>query len=89
LELTRPPLDLSDRGVDCRETPGGLDAYLTKERMIYRPDEKVFLSASLRDAAPKAVAGLPLSIKVARHDGLEVYRQLLSDKGAGGYLAEM
>lgn len=89
LDLARAPLDLSDRGVDGRTAPGALDAYLRAERGVYRPGERVYLTALLRDAAAGAVEGLPVTLKVVRHDGLEVFRQALQDKGAGGYTAEL
>src|SRR4029078_5217044 len=39
----RPALDLSDRGIDGRQTPGSIDAYLYTERGVYRPGETVRL----------------------------------------------
>lgn len=89
VDLTKAPLDLSDRGVDGRPAPGALDAYLKPERGVYRPGEPVRLTAILRDAAAVAVKGLPLTLKVIRHDGLEVFRRVLHDKGAGGYSTEI
>lgn len=89
VDLTRAPLDLSDRGVDGRPAPGALDAYLKPERGVYRPGEPVRLTAILRDAAAVAVEGLPLTLKVIRYDGLEVFRRVLHDKGAGGYSTEI
>ena len=85
LDLGRAPFDLSDRGVDGREAPGALDAYLTTERGVYRPGESVQLTALLRNAAAKAIEGLPLTVKLVRDDGLEIYRRMLTDKGDGGY----
>lgn len=85
LDLTRAPVDLSDRGVDGRPAAGALDAYVTTERGVYRPGGRVYLTALLRDWSSAAVAGLPLTLKVVRSDGLEVERRVLRDKGAGGY----
>jgi uncharacterized protein YfaS (alpha-2-macroglobulin family) len=36
-DLQRPALDLSDRGIDGRQTPGNIDAYVYTERGVYRP----------------------------------------------------
>ena len=84
LDLTKAAFDLSDRGVGGRQAPGPLDAMLYTERGVYRPGEKVFLTALLRDAAGKAVAGMPLTLKIHRPDNVESERQLLKDEGAGG-----
>jgi uncharacterized protein YfaS (alpha-2-macroglobulin family) len=84
LDLTKAAFDLSDRGVDGRQTPGPLDAMLFTERGVYRSGEKVYLTALLRDAAGKSAAGIPLTLKVMRPDGVEFSRELLQDGGDGG-----
>ena len=84
LDLTKSAFDLSDRGVGGRQAPGPLDAMLYTERGVYRPGEKVFLTAMLRDAGGKAVPGVPLTLKILRPDTVEHERQLLKDEGAGG-----
>ncbi len=84
LDLTKGAFDLSDRGVGGRQAPGPLDAMLYTERGVYRPGEKVFLTGLLRDAAGKAVPGVPLTLKIMRPDNVESERQLLKDEGAGG-----
>lgn len=85
LDLQRSPLDLTDRGVGGRTAPGVLDAFVATERGIYRPGESVHLTALLRSDRSVAVTGLPLTLSVRRHDGLEVVRRTLPDRGAGGY----
>jgi len=89
VDVTRAPLDLSDRGVDGRAAPGALDAYLTADRGVYRPGGTVRLTAILRDAAANAVEGLPLTLTVTRPDGLDFLTEVLLDKGAGGYSASL
>jgi alpha-2-macroglobulin len=84
LDLTKAAFDLSDRGVGGRVAPGPLDAMLYTERGVYRPGEKVYLTALLRDAGGKAVPGLPLTVKLYRPDNVESERQLLKDEGGGG-----
>ena len=84
LDLTKAAFDLSDRGVGGRLTPGPLDAMLFTERGVYRPGEKVFLTAMLRDGAGKAVPGVPLTLKIFRPDNVEFGRELLRDEGDGG-----
>jgi len=87
LDLNRSSLDLSDRGVDGRPAPGALDAYLRTERGVYRPGEPVHFTALLRSPNSTAVESQPLTLRVVRQDGLEVYRRSLRDMGAGGYSA--
>ena len=41
LDLTRPAMDLSDRGVAGRPFPGPMDVYLYTDRGVYRPGEGV------------------------------------------------
>ena len=84
LDLTKAAFDLSDRGVGGRETPGPLDAMLFTERGVYRSGEKVYLTALLRNEAGKGAAGVPLTVKVMRPDGVEFARELLKDEGDGG-----
>ncbi|MBB4286176.1 alpha-2-macroglobulin family protein [Roseospira goensis] len=84
LDLGRPALDLSDRGIGGRDAPGPLDAFLYLERGIYRPGETVELMALLRDDRARAVTGLPLTLKVMRPDGVEVRRQVVTPDSGGG-----
>ena len=84
IDLTKAAFDLSDRGVAGRQAPGPLDALLFTERGVYRPGEKVFLTALLRDSGGKAVPGMPLTLKIFRPDSVEHSRELVKDEGAGG-----
>ncbi|NJM34405.1 MAG: hypothetical protein HC850_06500 [Rhodomicrobium sp.] len=84
LDLTKAAFDLSDRGVGGRQTPGPLDALVFAERGVYRPGEKVYLTTLLRDGGGKAVAGVPLTMKIFRPDNVEFSRELLQDGGDGG-----
>ncbi len=89
LRLTGAALDLSERGIEGREAPKGLDAFLYSERGVYRPGEKVYLSALLRDARAAAKGGLPLTVKVTRPGGAEAYHRTLKGDDLGGYLFEV
>ena len=84
LDITKQAFDLSDRGVGGRTPPGPLDAMVFTERGVYRPGEKVYVTALLRDAAANAVTGTPLILKLFRPDGVEDRRQALADEGNGG-----
>ena len=88
LDVTGSAFDLSDRGVKGREPPGPLDAYLYTERGVYRPGEDVNLTALVRDAAGIA-ATLPVTLVVARPDGVEHKRYALHDQGLGGRSVRM
>jgi alpha-2-macroglobulin len=84
LDITKQAFDLSDRGVGGRTPPGPLDAMIFTERGVYRPGEKVYVTALLRDAAANAVPTAPLILKLFRPDGVESRRENLADQGNGG-----
>ena len=89
LDVAKPGFDFSDRGVEGREVPQGVDVYAWTERGIYRAGETVHVAALARDVAAKAVRDLPLTFVFKRPDGVEDRR--LVDKGAalGGYAVEL
>jgi uncharacterized protein YfaS (alpha-2-macroglobulin family) len=89
LDLTRGAFDLSDRGVGGRAMPGDTDLFFYSDRGVYRPGETVHLTGLLRDQGAKAVAGLPLTLKLLRPDGVESARfDNLRDEG-GGYQLDL
>jgi hypothetical protein len=84
LDLTRAAYDLSDRGVGGRVAPANLDVFLYTDRGVYRPGETVHLAALLRDWTGKSKAGLPITLRLVRPDGVEVQRfENLKDKEGG------
>jgi alpha-2-macroglobulin len=84
LGLKSPAFDLSDRGVAGRPVPNGLDAFVYTERGVYRTGETVAVTALLRDARGAAAPNVPLTLVVARPDGVEYRRALVPDQGLGG-----
>lgn len=89
LDIAAPAFDLSDRGVGGRTPPGPLDAYLYSDRGVYRRGETAHLVALLRDAAARAVEGLPLTVKVLRPDGAEARRDVIRPDAAGAYVYDL
>jgi uncharacterized protein YfaS (alpha-2-macroglobulin family) len=85
LNLTAPAFDLTDRGVSGRPAPNGLDAFVFAERGVYRSGETAYLTALLRTAQGAAALGVPLTLVVARPDGVEYKRTVLQDQGLGGH----
>ncbi len=83
LELTKSAFDLSDRGIDGRDLPGPVDAFLYTERGVYRPGETVQLMAMLRDDSATALKGMPVTLIVKRPDGSEFTRYVPALLGAG------
>jgi uncharacterized protein YfaS (alpha-2-macroglobulin family) len=83
LELTKSAFDLSDRGIEGRDQPGPVDAYLYTERGIYRPGETVHLMAMLRDDGATALANMPVTLVVHRPDGSEFTRYALALPASG------
>lgn len=85
LSLTRPAFDLSDRGVSGRAVSGPLDAFLYGDRGVYRPGDTAHVMALLRNDRGAAEAGLPLTLRVLRPDGVEVVKTTLQSTADGGY----
>ena len=86
LSLTDPEFDLSDRGVEGREAAPPVDVFLTTDRGAYRAGETVYATALARDSRAEAVLGLPLTAILKRPDGVEYFRALVEDSGAGGHV---
>ncbi len=82
MDMATAPFDLSDRGVKGRAAPGPVDGYVYTERGVYRPGEEVNLTALVRDAGGKA-ATVPVTMIIARPDGVEHKRFALRDQGGG------
>ena len=73
-DLQRPALDLSDRGIDGRHTPGDIDAYVYTERGVYRPGETVRLIGLIRDQIGRAIRRLSPGVRdVSRRMGIPVF----------------
>jgi len=85
LSLKSPAFDLSDRGVSGRAVAAGLDAFVYTERGVYRSGETVQVTALLRDQQATAALGVPLTVVVARPDGVEYRRTVVADQGVGGH----
>jgi uncharacterized protein YfaS (alpha-2-macroglobulin family) len=83
LALTRPALDLRERGVAGRAPPGPADAFLYTERGVYRPGERVRLSLLLRDAQAVAMPDLPVTVRVIRPGSVVVLEQTITVDGLG------
>ncbi|MEJ0060250.1 MAG: alpha-2-macroglobulin [Terricaulis sp.] len=88
LDLYRSPLDLSDRNVDGRATPGNIDAYLYTERGIYRPGERVRLMGLIRDTVGRAIADRQSTLVVYRPNGTEARRVRLTEAVDAGGIAK-
>jgi uncharacterized protein YfaS (alpha-2-macroglobulin family) len=88
LEIGRGAFDLSDRGVSGRAQPGPVDAFLYSERGIYRPGERVHLTALVRDDKADAAAGLPVTLRLLRPDGVEAERRQLTGDKLGGHATD-
>lgn len=84
LDLTRAPLDLSDRDVAGRAAPARIDGYVYFDRGIYRPGETVHVSALLRDSAGKAIDSRPVSVTIRRPNGTEAESRRIESLDLGG-----
>jgi len=88
LDLQRPSLDLSDRGVDGRRAPGDVDAYLYTERGIYRPGERVRLIGLIRDQVGRAISNRQSTLVVYRPNGTEARRIRMTEAVDAGAIAK-
>jgi len=88
LDLQRPGLDLSDRGVDGRFAPGDVDAYLYTERGIYRPGERVRLLGLIRDQVGRAISDRQSTLIVYRPNGTEARRIRMTEARDAGAIAK-
>jgi len=86
LSLEEAEFDLADRGVEGREAPGPIDVFLTTDRGAYRPGETIHVTALVRDPGARAVAGLPLTARLLRPDGVEAARVVSPRDLAGGHV---
>ncbi|MDF1522247.1 MAG: MG2 domain-containing protein, partial [Trueperaceae bacterium] len=89
LSLEETEFDLSDRGVAGRPAPGPIDVFLTPDRGAYRPGETIHATVLVRDPQARAIAGLPLTVRLLRPDGVEHARVLASETGAGGFVVAL
>ncbi len=89
LSLEETEFDLSDRGVEGRAAPGPIDVFLTPDRGAYRPGETIHVTALVRDAQAHAIAGLPITVRLLRPDGVEHARVLAPEAGAGGHVVAL
>ncbi|WP_372841251.1 alpha-2-macroglobulin [Phaeovulum sp.] len=87
LSLTDAEFDLSDRGVEGMPPAPPIDVFLTTDRGAYRAGETVNVTMLARDAAMRALPGMPLVAVLVRPDGVEYARNLAPDLGAGGHVA--
>jgi uncharacterized protein YfaS (alpha-2-macroglobulin family) len=87
-DLQRPAVDLSDRGVDGRNPPGDVDAYLYTERGVYRPGERVRLIGLIRDNLGRAIANRQSTLVVYRPNGTEARRLRILPAELGGAIAK-
>lgn len=71
LDLTRAAVDLSSEDIGGRKTPGDVDAYIYTERGIYRPGERVFLTALLRNPAANMIEDRSGSLIIYRPNGMQ------------------
>lgn len=86
LSLRDAAFDLSDRGVEGRQSPGPVDVFLTTDRGAYRAGETAHVTALTRDSRALAIADLPLIVILKRPDGVEYSRHISRGGQAGGHV---
>lgn len=71
LDLERAAVDLSRYPVSGRSAPDNLDAFLYTDRGIYRPGEKVWINALIRDLAVRSVSSTDGFLRLYAPNGVE------------------
>ncbi|NOX94107.1 MAG: alpha-2-macroglobulin family protein [Alphaproteobacteria bacterium] len=85
LDLSRSPLDLSDRNVDGRSAPSRLDGYVYLDRGIYRPGETAHISGMIRNDAGTAIDDRPLTVTLRRPNFTEAQNQRIETLEIGAF----
>lgn len=88
LSLREAAFDFSDRGVTGRVPTGSLDAFIYCDRGIYRPGEIINITGLLRSDQGKAATNMPLTFRILRPDGVEIYQKATKDQGSGSHTLE-
>lgn len=98
LDLDRSPLDLSKQSTGGRTASGALDGrtpgtavdgFVYGDRGIYRPGERVHLSALVRDRSSQAVNDRKGYLLVKRPSGVEFRRYVFGDADGGAVVADV
>ncbi|NHK27045.1 alpha-2-macroglobulin family protein [Parvularcula flava] len=88
IDLSRSPLDLSDRNIDGRYTSGAVDSYMWFDRGIYRPGETAHISGMIRDDAGNAVEGRPATLTLRRPNYTEAEVIRIEETTVGGFTTD-
>ena len=71
LDLDRPAVDLSHASIDGRAPPKAIDGWIYTDRGVYRPGERIEITALLRDAMAMAVSDRAGELAILGPNGLE------------------
>ena len=85
LDLSRSPIDLSDRNIAGRAAPSNVDGFVYLDRGIYRPGETVRISGLLRDSAGRAISDRPATITIRRPNGTTASQERIDELDIGGF----
>ncbi len=85
LDLSRSPLDLSDRDIAGRAAPPRIDGYMWFDRGIYRPGETVHVTGMLRDSKGHAIGSRPLTVTIRRPNNTVAETRRVEELQVGGF----
>ena len=83
LDLSKPPLDLTDRGVGGRDVPKGYDGFIYSNRAIFKPGESVVYNLLVRDTLGNVAKNIKLKVALINARGEEVESKTLSTDNLG------
>ncbi len=85
LDLSRSPLDLTDRNVGGRSAPAKVDGFVYLDRGIYRPGETAHVSGLIRGPAGRAIEDRPLTVTIRRPNYTEADTRRVEELSIGGF----
>ena len=83
INLSKPALDLTDRGDSGRDAPQGYDGFIFSNRGIFKPGSKVPYNLLVRDSLGRAVKGIKLTLKLLDSRGVEVESKTIQTDNFG------
>ncbi len=83
LNLSTPPIDLTDRGDGGAEPIKNYDAYIFANRGIFKPNETITAHILVKDAEGKAVKNLKASAKLIKPSGKKGEVKLVTTDDSG------
>ena len=83
IDISKPPLDLTDRGDGGLEPIEGYKAFIFSNRGIFKPKSTITFHALVKDENQKIASNLKIVFKLINPEGKDVAKKLLSSDNLG------